>query len=113
MHSTDALPDEAAFLLKVYLSGGSLPGNVNPLVLIELAKRSGDYEPLLREAKSIRSLRERIRSHAQVEKLDHHPEEEQVRAYMQTVRSPGEMEQLSWLLESFSMDQASEGPSDK
>ena len=113
MHSTDRLPAEAAQLLKIYLSGGSLPGNVNPLVLIELAKRSGDYNPLLREAKAIRSLRERIRSHARAEKLDQHPEEEQVRAYMQMSESDEEMAQLSWLLDSLSLDQASDGPPDR
>ena len=107
MTSTDRLPDEAAHLLKTYLSGGSLPGNVNPLVLIEMAKRSGDYAPLLREAKALRSLRERIRSHARTEALDHSPEEEQIRAYMQSVQSSEEMAQLSWLLDSLS----AEGPS--
>jgi hypothetical protein len=111
MHSTDTLPSEAAQLLKIYLSGGSLPGNVNPLVLIELAKRSGDYAALLGEAKAIRSVRERIRTHARAEKLEQSPEEEQVRAYMQTVRSPEELAQLSWLLDSLSPDQAPGGPS--
>ena len=111
MHHTDRLPDEAAHLLKIYLSGGSLPGNVNPLVLIEMAKRSGDYDALLREAKSMRSLRERIRSHARAEKLDQRPEEDQIRAYMQTVESPEEMAQLTWLLDSLSPDQAPDEPS--
>lgn len=111
MHSTDTLPEEAAQLLKIYLSGGSLPGNVNPLVLIELAKRSGDYDALLGEAKAIRNLRERIRTHARAEKLEQSPEEEQVRAYMQTARSPEELAQLSWLLDSLSPDQAPGGRS--
>jgi len=111
MHHTDRLPDEAAHLLKIYLSGSSLPGNVNPLVLIEMAKRSGDYDALLKEAKSMRSLRERIRSHARAEKLDQRPEEDQIRAYMQTVESREEMAQLTWLLDSLSADHTPGEPS--
>ena len=112
MHSTETLPREAAQLLKIYLSGGTLPGNVNPLVLIELAKRSGDYNPLLIEAKAIRNLREQIRSHARAEQLDQRPEEEQIRAYMQMNHSDDEMAQLSWLLDSLSPDEAPDGSSE-
>jgi hypothetical protein len=106
MHSTDALPDQAAYLLKVYLSGGALPGNVNPLVLIEMAKRSGDYARLLGEAKSIRTLRERIRSHALESGAVENTEEEQIRAYMQTADSPEELSQLAWLMESLHLSRA-------
>ncbi|MEJ2328227.1 MAG: hypothetical protein P8Z33_00010 [Gammaproteobacteria bacterium] len=107
MHSNDRLPEEAAHLLKIYLSGGSLPGNVNPLVLIEMAKRSGDYDALLREARPMRSLRERIRAHARAEDLD------QIRAYMQTVASREEMAQLSWLLESLNTGHSPDELSDR
>ena len=100
MTPTEPLPDEAGQLLKIYLSGGAIPGNVNPLVLIELAKRSGDYEPLLREAKAIRALRDRIRSFAAAEGLADTPGKTQIRAYMAAVQSPEERRQLSWLLES-------------
>ena len=113
MHSTDRLPEEAAHLLKIYLSGGSLPGNVNPLVLIEMAKRSGDYDALLREARPMRSLRERIRAHARAEDLDRSPEEDQIRAYMQTVESREEMAQLSWLLESLNTGHSPDELSDR
>jgi hypothetical protein len=98
MSRTEPLPAEAGQLLKIYLSGGAIPGNVNPLVLIELAKRSGDYEPLLREAKAIRALRDRIRSFAETEGLTDTAAETQIRAYISAVQSPEERKQLSWLL---------------
>ena len=100
MSRTEPLPAEAGQLLKIYLSGGAIPGNVNPLVLIELAKRSGDYEPLLREAKAIRALRDRIRSFAETEGLTDDLGEIQIRAYISAVQSPEERKQLSWLLAS-------------
>ena len=100
MSRTEPLPAEAGQLLKIYLSGGAIPGNVNPLVLIELAKRSGDYEPLLGEAKAIRALRDRINAFAAAEGLADTSGETRIRAYLAAVQSPEERRQLSWLLES-------------
>ncbi|MEJ2308642.1 MAG: hypothetical protein P8Z31_06930 [Gammaproteobacteria bacterium] len=100
MQPGDPLPAEAAQLLKIYLSGGAIPGNVNPLVLIEMAKQNGEYKGLLEEARAIRILRGRIREHAVAQGLAESAGVEQVKAYMLSAGSPQEMEQLFWLLES-------------
>lgn len=106
MNSTDSIPDEAAQLLKIYLSGGSLPGDVNPLVLIEMAKQSGEYSALLKEAKVIRSLRQRIRDHARTNDKDDLSEEHQIKSYMLATGDQEEMEQLYWLLESLGLQES-------
>ena len=103
MQPNDPLPDDAARLLKIYLSGGNIPGNVNPLVLIEMARRSGEYDALFRQARAIRTLRDRIRDHAAQNGLAQHSEEAQVKAYMLATDSQEETEQLIWLLESLTL----------
>lgn len=103
MQPGDPLPAEAEQLLKIYLSGGAIPGNVNPLVLIEMAKQNGEYQSLLEQAREIRALRGRIREHAVAQGLAEGSVEEKVRAYMLSAGSPQEMEQLFWLLESLAV----------
>jgi hypothetical protein len=106
MHTNDPIPEEAAQLLKLYLSGGSLPGDVNPLVLIEMAKQSGEYNDLLKEAKAIRTLRQRIREHALETGASGLTAEQQIKSYMLATDSGDEIEQLFWLLESLELEKA-------
>jgi hypothetical protein len=103
MQPGDPLPAEAAQLLKIYLSGGAIPGDVNPLVLIAMAQQNGEYNGLLEQARAIRALRGRVREHALAQGLAEGSGEEQVKAYMLSAGSPQEMEQLVWLLESLAV----------
>jgi hypothetical protein len=102
MIQNNRMPDEAVTLLKIYLSGGSVPGNVNPLVLIEMAKQTGEYADLLSESKVIRGVRQRIHEHADSQGLDALPEVDQIKSYMLATDKnvENDLEHLFWLIES-------------
>jgi len=99
---SESLSAEAVTLLTIYLSGGSLPGNVNPLVLIEMAKESGEYTEILAESKAIRAVRQRIRDHSHAQEIGDATEAEQYKSYLLAIdkTEQEEIERLFWLIES-------------